>query len=136
MEHPARILLVVGEATSRGSVERGVASAGYDLVAISLAEALAIGVENVRAGNVRESWPEGGRTSSPSQLPSARADSQARPIIALIALINEAQTQSVVALRERADLASLPLMLAMEGTPQHVFHAARELKAEGVCRDL
>ena len=109
MEHPARILLVVGDETSRGSVERGIASAGYGTQVVSLAEALAVG-----AGSV------------PGE----------RPIVWIIALINEAQTIALGSLRERPELASLPLLLAMQGTPQHVFHAARDFKAEGVCREL
>ena len=106
MEHPARILLVVGEAASRGSVERGIASAGYECVALSLTEALSL------------VW-----TSE-------------RPCIAIVALVNQTQVEDVAELRELPELRGLPLMLAMEASPQLVFPAAKQLKAEGVCRDL
>src|SRR5687768_13029918 len=106
MEHPARILLVVGEATSRGSVERGIAAAGYECIVVTLDEALSL------------TW------------------ANERPSIAIVALVSAAQVADVAALRERAELACLPLMLAMEGSPQTVFPAAKLLKADGVCRDL
>ncbi|HEX6243509.1 MAG TPA: PAS domain S-box protein [Polyangiales bacterium] len=107
MEQPARILLVVGDATSRSSVERAVATAGYAL------HSLSIGDGRLREGTFGEPAP-----------------------LALIALVDLAQADALRALRTEPALATLPLLLAMQGESGQVFALARELRADAVCRDL
>src|SRR5262245_28433477 len=107
MEQPARILLVVGDATSRSSVERAVATAGYAVHSLSLSD-----------GRLRE-----GTFGEPAPL-------------ALIALIDESQTHVLRTLRSEAAFSGLPLLLAMRGEAQTVFALAKELGADAVCREL
>ena len=107
MEQPARILLVVGDPTSRSSVERAVATAGHAL------HSLSIGDGRLREGTFGEPAP-----------------------LALIALVDLSQADELRALRAEPALSALPLLLAMQGDASQVFALARELGADAVCRDL
>jgi PAS domain S-box-containing protein len=107
MEQPARILLVVGDATSRSSVERAVASAGHAVHSLSLDDG------RLRSGTFGEPAPLG-----------------------LIALIDASQAEALRSLRTEPALSGLPLLLAMQGETSQVFALARELGAHAVCREL
>jgi PAS domain S-box-containing protein len=123
MEQPARILLVASEsardsagaASDRVSwVESAIARAGYQATRISLQQ------------------PE----QAEATLSALRAGSGEQPPRALIAAIDASQTEMLRALLARPALANLPLLLAIDGDPRHVFALAHELDAEGVCSDF
>lgn len=107
MEQPARILLVVGDATSRGSVERAITTGGFNVSSLSIDDG------RLFEGTLDESSPPHG----------------------LVALIDEAQANELRALRGQPLFASLPLLLVMCAEPKRAFGLAQELSAAAVCRD-
>jgi PAS domain S-box-containing protein len=104
MEQAARILVVVGDAASSGSVERAVAAAGQRAQPVSLSEL------------------EQGAAAGPE-----------RDVRALLAFIDATQAAQLTELRRQSGYARLPLLLAMQGEPQHVFALAAQLSANAVC---
>ena len=107
MEQPARILLVVGDATSRSSVERAITTAGFGVSSLTIDDG------RLFEGTLDESAPP----------------------LGLVALIDESNADALKALRARPLLERLPLLLVMRAEPARVFGLAHELNADAVSRD-
>jgi PAS domain S-box-containing protein len=148
MEQPARILLVASDSpreSAAGTSRESAAGQG------SHADTRASTAPRKNAPSDRAGWAESALAKAGFQplsislheperaealLLELRSGTAGPPPRALIAAIDESQTEMLRALLARPGFAELPLLLAIEGDTGRVFALARALGAEGVCSDF